>query len=216
MVKYKHFLIRLSKRERSLMKSIIQEENSITKAIEQGWIKAGRPTEFSIKIFETPQKNFWGITKRLAKIGVFFSENIRKLENEEQKKDAKQPLQQKPQPNTRPQPGTRPQPNARPEPRYKKPMTRKESAFKSQWTDKMAKEAEEWTDGAIKTLNKRITRTNTFIEKQKLIIKLDRPILNNKDSEQELLKSFSALIMQSLRSHYRKEFYGFELLITSG
>lgn len=56
------------------MKSIMEEASSILKAIEKGWHNAGQPKEFTVKIFEEPQKNFIGITTKNAKIGLFFNE----------------------------------------------------------------------------------------------------------------------------------------------
>ena len=56
------------------MKSLMEEASSISKAIEKGWTNAGKPKEFTIKIYEEPQKNFIGMTTRPAKIGIFFSE----------------------------------------------------------------------------------------------------------------------------------------------
>lgn len=56
------------------MKSVIQEASSIAKAVEQGWEKAGKPKEFSIKILEEPLKNFFGFTKRSAKVALFFDD----------------------------------------------------------------------------------------------------------------------------------------------
>jgi hypothetical protein len=54
------------------MKSIIQEASTLTKAIEQGWIKAGKPQLFSVKIMQEPNKNFIGITTKNAKVVIFF------------------------------------------------------------------------------------------------------------------------------------------------
>lgn len=54
------------------MKSIICEASSIAKAIEQGWKKAGLPQNFSVKILEKEEKNFIGLTKKPAKIALFF------------------------------------------------------------------------------------------------------------------------------------------------
>lgn len=54
------------------MKSIIEEAPSILKAIEKAWIRAGNPVEFSVKIFEDAQKNFFGFSSKNAKVGVFF------------------------------------------------------------------------------------------------------------------------------------------------
>lgn len=58
------------------MKSVFEEASSIAKAIEKGWEKAGHPYKFSVTIFEKPEKNFFGITKKLAKIGIFFDDQI--------------------------------------------------------------------------------------------------------------------------------------------
>lgn len=56
------------------MKSIIQEASSIAKAIEQGLEKAGNPRDFSIKILEYPEKNFFRLTTRSAKIALYWDE----------------------------------------------------------------------------------------------------------------------------------------------
>jgi predicted RNA-binding protein Jag len=60
------------------MKSVIQEASSLAKAIEQGWVKAGKPKDFTVKIFEEPQKNFFGFTIKQAKIGIFIAEKEQK------------------------------------------------------------------------------------------------------------------------------------------
>lgn len=56
------------------MKSIIQEGSSIAKAIEQGWIRAGKPESFTIKVLEEAEKNFIGLTKRSAKVALYYTE----------------------------------------------------------------------------------------------------------------------------------------------
>ena len=56
------------------MKSIVQESSSVFKAIEKGWERAGKPKDFSVKIFEEPEKNFFGMTLKSAKVGIFFEE----------------------------------------------------------------------------------------------------------------------------------------------
>src|SRR5579871_434726 len=56
------------------MKSIMEQASSIVKAIEKAWISANKPKEFSVKIFEQEEKNFFGMTTKPAKIGIFFSE----------------------------------------------------------------------------------------------------------------------------------------------
>jgi len=84
------------------MKSVIQEASSLCKAIEQGWLKAGKPKEFSIRILQEPYKNFLGMTTQNAKIAVFFG---RIGEPKPFKPERKEQAQQRPQPQRR-----RPQP----------------------------------------------------------------------------------------------------------
>ena len=67
------------------MRSIIHEASTIAKAIEQGWIKAGKPKDFTIKIFEEPQKNFFGFTTRNAKVGIFVEDKQQRQEHRPKK-----------------------------------------------------------------------------------------------------------------------------------
>jgi len=56
------------------MKSVMEEASSIMKAITKAWERVGKPSEFSIKIFEKEEKNFLGMTTKTAKIGIFFKD----------------------------------------------------------------------------------------------------------------------------------------------
>src|SRR3990172_3051120 len=73
------------------MNSIMQEASSITKAIELGWIKAGQPKEFTVKIYEEPEKNFFGITTKSAKIAIFFTQEEKPKKKEMPKLKPSQP-----------------------------------------------------------------------------------------------------------------------------
>lgn len=58
------------------MKSVIQEGPSLAKAIEEGWKKAGKPQEFTIKIFQDAETSFLGLRiKKKAKVAIFFGSN---------------------------------------------------------------------------------------------------------------------------------------------
>ncbi len=70
------------------MKSIMEEASSIAKAIEAAWIRAEKPHEFSVKVFEEPEKNFFGMVTKSAKIGLFFKHVEKKLSYKEQKEHA--------------------------------------------------------------------------------------------------------------------------------
>jgi hypothetical protein len=57
------------------MKSVIQESTSLAKAIEEGWKKAGKPAEFSVKIYQEAEYGFLGLgTKKKAKVCILFED----------------------------------------------------------------------------------------------------------------------------------------------
>ena len=89
------------------MKSIIQEASSLSKAIEQGWIKAGKPKEFSVRILQDSDKNFLGITTKNAKIAVFFGRIDEQKYQQEQPQPGKQPQQTQQARPQRPRPQQR-------------------------------------------------------------------------------------------------------------
>jgi predicted RNA-binding protein Jag len=67
------------------MKSIMEQASSIIKAIEKAWISAESPKEFTVKIFEKEEKNFFGMTTKPAKIGIFFSDKTHSQDKPHQK-----------------------------------------------------------------------------------------------------------------------------------
>lgn len=54
------------------MRSILQEAASVLKAIEKAWSEAGQPQEFSVKVFDVGERNFFGFSKRPAVISLLF------------------------------------------------------------------------------------------------------------------------------------------------
>ena len=82
------------------MKSLVEEASSVVKAIEKAWNRAGCPQTFSVKVFEAPETNFFGFTKKSAKVGIFFEEEPAP----QQKKYVSQNRDQRSQGTSRPQP----------------------------------------------------------------------------------------------------------------
>jgi predicted RNA-binding protein Jag len=93
------------------MKSIVEEASSIAKAIEKSWTRAGKPREFSIKIFEDAEKNFLGMTTKPAKIAIFFAESTATLSAPASRSVKPQPAYEQKREHQREQP--RPQPTDR-------------------------------------------------------------------------------------------------------
>lgn len=62
----------------------MEEASSIVKAIENAWKRAGSPREFSVKVLEKPEKNFFWLTTKQAKIAFLFTEEVRREERRQQ------------------------------------------------------------------------------------------------------------------------------------
>ena len=62
----------------------MEEASSIVKALENAWKRAGSPREFSVKVLEKPEKNFFGLTTKKAKIAFLFTEEVRREERRPQ------------------------------------------------------------------------------------------------------------------------------------
>ncbi|MEX0671799.1 MAG: hypothetical protein WD068_00415, partial [Candidatus Babeliales bacterium] len=104
------------------MKSVIEEASTIAKAVEKGWEKAGKPIEFTVKILEQPEYNFLGLSKSLAKVGIFFS--AKDIKSEEKPVTAYQKPQQQ---QRRPQQKSRDQQAPRRDRRDDRPYNRQEN-----------------------------------------------------------------------------------------
>lgn len=100
------------------MKSVIEEGSSISKAIETGWVKAGKPKEFTVKIFQEAKKNFFGFTKVVAKVAIFFQEESKEKEKPQYRPRPNNPRPSNPnnpRPNNPRSLNTNVNPNARPQ-----------------------------------------------------------------------------------------------------
>ena len=63
------------------MKSVIAQGATVTKAIEEAHLKAGKPQEFFIKILEDAQSGFLGFGVKKAKIALFFKKTDKRHES---------------------------------------------------------------------------------------------------------------------------------------
>lgn len=75
------------------MKSLLHEGSSIIKAVEAAWASAGMPQEFSIKVLEAGEKNFFGMTKRPAVVSIMYDP----VRDAKKNNHARHPSQQRPE-----------------------------------------------------------------------------------------------------------------------
>lgn len=218
------------------MKSIMQEASSLGKAIEQGWVKAGKPQEFSIRILEEAQKNFLGMTTRSAKIALYFGEK---------------PVRQQ-------APATQPQPKAKPAPRpaakelpekrefapTQQPAQREQTHQKrqqdrpaneqkelaprdqqrkdqqprqrreSQWTPAMIELASNWMNETLRTLE--LNDISFTIEPQNFYLRItfDKHLLPEQERERRLLAHCANLLIETLKRRFRVGLRGHKIVLT--
>lgn len=209
------------------MKSIMHEASSIGKAIEQGWEKAGKPKEFSVKILEEAQKNFIGLTKRSAKIALLFDEKYTKHETvkaptknapkhaqmrKEAPKEHKESVQHKQAP-------VKPAHQAQEKPAKQVPQSaetpkRQQKQFAPLWNDEMVAVAREWVDGTLKTMD--IAHGGFTVQPQNFHLRIvfKKPVIADANKEKQLFASFSTLILETLKGKFRLGLRGHKIVLT--
>ncbi len=176
------------------MKSIMEEASSVGKAIEKGWTNAGKPNEFSIKVYEEPEKNFIGMTVKSAKIGIFFTEP-KKVEPKPRKDKEKQPKARAPKP---------------PEPKEKK------EDLGPIWNDEMVASTKEWVGAIIQMLD--LGTVSFTIEPQRFHLRIEfaSGVLDDKDRQKHLFAVMSNLLLTMLKRRYKRPLRGYKIVLTEG
>lgn len=208
------------------MKSIMQEASSVIKAIEKGWENAGKPKEFSIKVFEEPKKNFIGMTVQSAKIGIFFDEKLTVTKEIEKEKT---PFVKKSEPIQKPQPRKdgvakpekiepkeihKPEPYSQVKHEQKEKDNEVQKAQKIVWTPEMVTIATQWLSETLKAINLPAVGFTTQTSHYQLLINFNKPLLPSDEKEQQLLRSFSLLLIQTLRHKLKRPLRGFKIMMT--
>lgn len=205
------------------MKSIMQEGSSVTKAIEQAWTSAGKPKEFSVRVFEEAQKNFIGMTVKPAKVAIFFQEprvvnptdaQKTNFDNKNRTKD-NAPRQTQPQPRAiNPRHERNPEQANKPQRTFATEDTEKVNTEpRIMWTDEMVNAAQEWLKSSFSAMEKSNINFSTNVNQYHLRFTVDKPVLEDKEKEQQLFKSFSFLMMQALKKQFRRPLRGFKIIL---
>jgi predicted RNA-binding protein Jag len=200
------------------MKSIMQEASSIAKAIEQAWTSAGKPREFTVKVFEEPQKNFIGMTTKSAKVGIFFEEEHRRAEQKREKSYQRKQYAQPAPYMKKAEETIQPQSKQHWE-RERIPV---ESEVESEempeknviWSDEMIQKASEWLRQTLETMNLANVPFTTTVEEYQLRFTFGQPLRENPEQERNLFRSFSFLMLQALKRTFKRPLRGFKIVLT--
>ena len=221
------------------MKSIIEQASSILKAIEKAWNQADKPKEFSIKIFEEEERNFFGMSTKPAKIGIFFGDKpvihekpapksrpeIKECRPETretrptQKNTPAKPTQKPEQPartNTAPKPvQPRPQQPTPNKPQAEPTSTTEEKPRRTPaaWNDTMIATTHNWLKKTLSLMNMQSIEFSSEVAGKNLKLTFNTPLIADPAHEKQLFRSFAHLIMSSLRNQYKQEIKDLKVIL---
>lgn len=215
------------------MKSIIQEASSIAKAIEEGWLKANKPQHFSVKVLEEAEKNFLGLTKKSAKVAILFEEVVvtqaRPVQrsshhaapqdrHERPHRQERGPRQQQSSGYAESNRQARPSFNESPRNVDRPPRPSEQPQVKKQfeplWNQAMVERTQQWMHDALTHSGNQHVAYTVEPQKFHLRITLSQPILSDPDKEKQLLASFSALILETLKRTFKTALRGHKIVLT--
>ena len=204
------------------MKSIVEEASSLTKAIEKGWIRAGKPQEFTVKVFEEAEKNFFGFTTKSAKVGILFEErhNTQPSRNQKDRSQTKRPQQGSMQQSGQQQRADRPERQQAPSQQKNERLDRGDARApkketSSPWSPELAQAAHDWITGSLEIMNKGDIQVKTEVNNFALKVVFNKPIFDVIEKEKLLFKSWAYLIMQALRQKNKRPLKGLKVILMS-
>lgn len=221
------------------MKSIIEQASSIAKAVDKAWERAGKPADFSVKILELPESNFFGMNTKPAKIAVLFEEKQlgkrqayrpqrgrtahgnQNREREIQKAekdildsvsttDMKKPVEQE---SRKKQPQKINKNVDKPQPAKLAPADDQKEKV-DLWSDEMVHISKNWLQNVLTILG----ITNTFTMQasgRHLRIVFDVPVYEDEKKQRLLFSSFAYLIMETLRAQLKVDLRGARVVLES-
>jgi len=196
-------------------KSLVEQASSVSKAIEQGWNRAGNPSEFSIKVLEVAEKNFIGMTVKPAKIGIFFQEQP--ATEPATPKTQQKPKEPAPQKKERPLKTKAPQHSAHPvknEPATPRtqPTRKKERIV---WNPEMIEETKQLLSTFLKFIPQANQPFDVHADNYYLKVSFLKPLHADKEQDRILFRSLAHLLMQAVRNKFKKGFHGLKIILST-
>jgi hypothetical protein len=217
------------------MKSIIQEASSIAKAIEHGWLKAGKPQDFSVKVFQESEKNFIGMTTKQAKIAIIFNDHVaaaalprvtKQARQAPEPRTATKKLQKSPvttETNETRNSDYREGNALRAQKPSREPRTRLEKGTPEReqlgtptpvWTGELDKAAQEWLRESLTLLGYPKVVFSTSIHQQLLKINFSSPLMEDATKQKYLFRNLAFLLMQTLRHQAKRSLRHARIIFT--
>ncbi len=210
------------------MKSVIQEGSSVAKAVAKAWESAGKPEEFSIKIYETEKTNFFGLLRRAAVVSIFYNQkrpykgnrersngyrnNTRRNGRESYNVSSRESF--KSTPYVEESASSRTSSYNEDAPRRDSRSTGQRSDRREAWHPELIDEISGWLTETTEKMGV-TTSFDTKVDGGVLKVTFETPVLEQEDYERMLFASFSHLLMQFLKRAHKNKFRSLRLLIQS-
>lgn len=178
------------------MKSIVEEASSIGKAIEQAWIRAGNPADFSVKIFEESRRNMFGLTTQSAKIGLFFDGKVGITATPQLPREKRHAAPKR-------------------EPHPSQPTTASPKPKRVAWPADMVDFAKGWIQQTLNIIGLPNMQFSVTVSGNLAKIKFDSYVTGKESSDRMLFSSIAHLMMTSLRQKYKKSLHHMKVVLTS-
>ncbi len=219
------------------MKSLMEEASTVAKALEKAWARAGNPREFTVKVLDKPEKNFFGFTTKSAKVAILFEEEVasRGQHTSSRYQDRSQ-SQQRPQQKTIPvqqkrfeHAPERTQERARRNLQEQQTQaTLQTTQAKTQqatqtpkkvhepvWTPERVAFVRQWIGDMQKAMNRADISCDISTDRNAIRILFQKPLLEDIEQEKQLFRSWAYLIMQTLRHTYKQQFRHIKIILKS-
>ncbi len=201
------------------MKSIMQEASSVMKAIDTAWQAAGKPTEFTVKVFEEAEKNFIGFTTKPAKIALFFqapaaphqrrSDDARfkqRPRQQDPKRDHQQSAPQQVKKQIQPS-------QTHPQPQRQLPNEAEQNVGPI-WNNELIEKAREWMSGTLKAIGQTAPSFDVATDHYLLRLTINQSPFEDAHKEREFFRHSSFLLLCSLKRTFKRPLRGYKILIT--
>ncbi len=216
---------------------MLHEASTIAKAIEKAWNESGKPVEFTIKVLESGEKNFFGFTKRPSIVSITFDpkkqpymgqntgqraqrditsnnanqardRNLEKKRNfDGNHQDLRQNMPSKQNQSKLERPPQQTQPTQRAQPLLREIQ---DEPWTEQWMDHVTV--------SLKEILQYLQITTPFTTKSSLkalTVTFEKRLCESHDDERALFISLSYLLIQFLKKKFKKKFRGYQLIITT-
>ncbi len=189
------------------MKSIVEEHSSVAKAVERAWVRAGKPQEFTVKVFEEPEYHFGIFTKKMAKVGIFF-DHVKEQKVYEKRDVSKKSEHQD-------SIALAPFPKQPPKKDFTSKKAESSPKFNVSLHDEMKVALGEWVAQLLKKSDiPSVPFTVSTVSGNRIHIVFKEHLMHPVDQETALLRSLSYLLLGMLKSRFKKEFRYLKLILT--